>query len=517
MKKTKTLFVVAVVASSLLAASLVEAGQIRKNLPQITNPPLIPPETILKSLWPQDGLPVIATDKYEVSPNLISDDAGGAIIVWESEGDLYAKRVDAFGYPVWGDSPARQPFVPISTAEHQQIMPQIVGDGYGGAIIVWEDYRNSDLKGEIDIYAQRISADGEVLWEQDGIPICDSTGSQFYPKIVGNDGGGAIIAWVDERIKGAKGGGGGGGGLDLYISRIDPNGEPVWGKNGMLLESNIRVIWDSDPFQLLYENGSGAIIVWEEERDGIGDDFVDIYAQRVNHRGYLLWGANGTPITTAPHAQELPQLASDGDSGAIVVWQDHRDELDTFLNIYAQRINKDGYLKWENDIAVSAKTDNQERPRIVSDNQGGAIISWIDYRNRSTNNADIYAQRIGADGSLLWRPSAPFEGISVCTVSDAQDFHTMIADGSGGATIVWQDGRNKRPAFNDIYAQRLNPDGTSRWGQNGAPISMAIYDQIEPKVVNTTADGSIIVWADYRDFFTTNLTDVYGQYIKEGF
>jgi hypothetical protein len=36
----------------------------------------------------------------------------------------------------------------------------------------------------------------------------------------------------------------------------------------------------------------------------------------------------------------------------------------------------------------------------VADGHGGAIIVWDDYRNSATNSTDIYAQRISGDGTL---------------------------------------------------------------------------------------------------------------------
>ena len=39
-------------------------------------------------------------------------------------------------------------------------------------------------------------------------------------------------------------------------------------------------------------------------------------------------------------------------------------------------------------------------PRLTSDGQGGAIITWVDYRNSPDDH--IYAQRVDSYGNLLW-------------------------------------------------------------------------------------------------------------------
>ena len=61
--------------------------------------------------------------------------------------------------------------------------------------MAWSDARNANR----DIYAQRVSATGDVLWKPDGIPICELPSSQSWPLIVGDTQGGAILVWGDTR------------------------------------------------------------------------------------------------------------------------------------------------------------------------------------------------------------------------------------------------------------------------------------------------------------------------------
>ena len=49
----------------------------------------------------------------------------------------------------------------------------------GGAIIVWFDDRSGN-----DVYAQRISVEGTVEWETDGVAICTAAGEQRVPNFV---------------------------------------------------------------------------------------------------------------------------------------------------------------------------------------------------------------------------------------------------------------------------------------------------------------------------------------------
>ena len=100
--------------------------------------------------------------------------------------------------------------VPICTAANDQESPQLVSDGAGGAIIAWEDWRSGAY-----IYAQRVDANGTVLWTTNGVPICTAEDGQRYPKLVSDGTGGAIITWWDSRSSHLG---------DIYAQRIDSNG-----------------------------------------------------------------------------------------------------------------------------------------------------------------------------------------------------------------------------------------------------------------------------------------------------
>lgn len=102
--------------------------------------------------------------------------------------------------------------VAVCTAGANQNDPALSGDG---AIITWQDYRGS----ETDIYAQRINAAGIPQWSTDGVVLCSADDYQYYPQIVGDGDGGAIITWEDNRNGGYSS-----DDYDIYAQRVFPNG-----------------------------------------------------------------------------------------------------------------------------------------------------------------------------------------------------------------------------------------------------------------------------------------------------
>ena len=407
-----------------------------------------------------------ATSNQE-TPAIIADGYGGTIITWvdnrNGNNDIYAQRICASGAVQW---PANG--VAICTASDFQLDPKIVSDGSGGAIITWHDNRNLNK----DIYAQRINASGAVQWTANGVAICTNLNIQDGATMVPDGIGGAIITWEDNRNVNN----------DIFAQRINATGTVQWTLNGLAIctASNYQL----DP-AIVSDGSGGAIICWLDNRNLNND----IYAQRINVSGVAQWVTNGVAICTNLSQQGSARLVEDGLGGAIITWFDTRNVNN---DIYAQLINASGLVQWTvNGVAICTASDYQLDPRIVSDGSGGAIIAWHD--NRSFNK-DIYAQRINASGLVQWTVN----GVAICISTFNQEHQTLVEDGSGGAIITWDDFRSSS-SFRDIYAQRIGASGTVQWMVNGVAIATAANNQVLPVMATDGYGGAIITWADYRN------------------
>src|ERR1019366_9256990 len=111
-----------------------------------------------------------------------------------------------------------------------------------------------------------------------------------------------------------------------------------------------------------------------------------------------------TPVCDTVGQQDLPQACTDGDNGAIFVWQDARKGVP---QIYAQHIDKNGRARWnKNGVQVASyKIGNPSMtsPIITTDDSGGAYIVWFDSRNTNftvSNGLCLFAQHVLANGTL---------------------------------------------------------------------------------------------------------------------
>ncbi len=385
------------------------------------------------TLWTLDGVPVCTETGNQGPLVIVPDGAGGVVIAWEDwrngDKDIYAQRLDISGNTLWASGG-----VSICSLADIQEYVRAVSDGVGGAIIAWQDARfgSSDM----DIYAQRIDASGTVQWTGNGISVCGESDFQGAPSLTGDDSGGALIAWVDQR----------GSSQDIYAQRVGSNGVLQWTTGGVVVS---EAVFDQQAVMLLSDGYGGAILTWQDDRNG---STYDIYAQRTDADGNMLWLADGVALCSAVGNQFIHDIVTDGADGAIVAWTDFRTGLG---DAYAQRVNRNGLPLWAADgVGVCIDSGNQWITGIVSDGAGGVIISLQDSRS---GDDDIYVQRIeGTSGMSYWTT----EGIPLCDIAADQADALLVSDGAGGAVAVWRDRRNEFDG--DLYAQRIVRDGF--WG-----------------------------------------------------
>ena len=423
---------------------------------------------------PAQNMPVCRAKNEQHFPSLASDGHGGLIVAWRDarneNRDVFAQRISATGEMMWGNDG-----IPICDLRVAQSWPFVITDKSGGAIIVFGDFRH----GNQDIFAQRIDVNGRLLWEQDGVPVCTHPTLQDDIKAISDGEGGAIVVWEDWRNKNQ----------DIYAQRIDSNGKPVWAVNGVPVYAGTGDQYDP----ILAQDGTGgAIFVWFD----ISTPDFDIFAQRIDATGQPVWGDKGLPVCTGNGNQGGPVVCPDGSGGAYVVWPDHRDDPNIFASadIYGQRISATGNLLWEeNGISICNHPANQQKPQTRSDGAGGLMVVWQDDRDVFF---DIYAQRLNGDGKPMWEAN----GIVACAAAGEQREPHLVPIDSQGVIIYWRDFREDygNTTADAIYAQRIDADGKSLWAFNGIPVCTADGDQISPQVIADGKGGAFIVWSDTR-------------------
>ncbi|HEX9015997.1 MAG TPA: T9SS type A sorting domain-containing protein, partial [Chloroflexota bacterium] len=352
-----------------------------------------------KSLWTAGGIPVCNVQGNQNAPAVVPDGKGGAVIVWDDgrpsgrRSDIYAQRLSAAGQNQWavGGVPV------LGAVVANFVPPSIVANQGSGTFVSWTDGR--DLSNALNIYAQYIDSAGVTRWDTNGVGICTFMANQQEPVIASDRAGGAIITWTDARTAPNTG---------VYAQRVNGSGAAQWTKDGIVVNDTTN---DQKTPAIVTDKTGSAIITWLDKRS---TGTFDIYAQRMDLSGKRRWSSAGVPLVTNLGDMSGVVLVSDSLGGAIAAWTDSRNPD---LNIYAQRIDSSGKVLWlVNGLPISTAPRSQQGPAIAMTQHGMAVIAWTD--GRGTDD-DIYAQNVDLTGARGAAPAllSPLNGAAVAADS----------------------------------------------------------------------------------------------------
>lgn len=454
--------------------------------------------TTLSAQWSQDPNVNTVLDKPgdQTAPLITTDGKGGAIVAWCEDNGVFANWVDKFGVRQWGRDGVR-----ISPLGRIAALFNMVSDGAGGAVIVWEDLTNARYVGdevvriiENEMYAQRVDSLGQLVWDADGVAIrtkIDSTTISDFA-LVTSDHTEFIMVWTDDRGLPYPQS----GPMDFYAQKVDLDGNMLWVSNGKLITvhgalQNVRrrvvadgaggfllARFDSDPNaqqatvverissdgELLWQPGGVSVHTggaFEIDSDGQGGAIVtgvffpgggfvgEVRVQRVDGSGQLLWGDSATVVVNETDLRTSPRIVNDEDSGAIVYWdmEDENGERKGFF----QHISSSGELLWQ-PAAVRFDFTSTTHPIITNDGQGGMILLANDF---DSPEGDLWGVRIDFSRNLVWGE----EGV-LFRLRENNDWPILveaISDGNGGFIAAWSEFRST--TWLDVILQQVNARG----------------------------------------------------------
>lgn len=429
-----------------------------------------------------DGKP----DRQE-DPVICKTTDGNFIIAWidfsdDLDGNVYAQKISSQGQRMWQEGG-----VPVCTASQIQIGLNMEPDGDGGAYVIWGDSRNPSK----DLYAQRLGSNGNALWEANGIPVANGVGDEVQNTMYPDGQGGFIIAYTHTYV----------GNDDVFAKRFLPDATMAWPQHlivgdGVGNQNSVRMVpMDNSEFMLIWKSSP------------IADD--NIYANKINLQGQFLWPQTVAVIDDSA-GQGAPQLnpraGKTSDNGVIIVWEDHRLDPQN-PDLFAQKLNASGTKLWAaTGIVLADAPFGQYGPRLAGDNSGGAYIVWDDTRNGNAPNYDVFAQHLSSTGEGLWGA----DGMAICTAVNEQS-GSLIKFAGGNVFINWMDIRNGSVG---IYYQVLNAAGVPQLAENGQVVFWGLSGDAPLKHYQLLSRGSdaVVIWQDTR--FANNGYQIYFQIVN---
>ncbi len=214
-------------------------------------------------------------------------------------------------------------------------------------------------------------------------------------------------------------------------------------------------------------------------RDVRSGSRYEIYAQHTDANGYNLWGAQGTVVDTSLGTLAELHACSDDSGGVILVW--YRATITNPKRLIAQRIDANGQLRWAPGYRVSTLENTQTLPRVVADGQGGALVIWAGWIGASAV-ANIDGQRLDRNGTRLWSAS----GDSVMARGEVRSL-VMVRRAAGGAYIGYWRSNGVISAWaidNDNHGLWTGPDSITTAPMNTAP----------PAIGGTATNDGAVFW-----------------------
>jgi len=433
----------------------------------------------------------------------VSDGSGGAIIAWQNNNGTYVQHIDSEGKPLWKKggiqiNKIKNTFDPYGPPK---IQFTITADGTGGAIITWQDTShvtddrdNPAYYDPVPVYSQRISPDGEFLWPESTITGITRHTIIMFPQVIPDGTGGAIFTWDDyQTVNKAT------SDHFLCLQKLSPEGEPLWGDNGILLVS-------SSPFHLVTpdekasgvkgtytrsrptyvgkqeivsDSSGGVIVFWTVDTGGGGV----VYAQRVDHKGNVVW-PDSVMVDYSYNQYPVYKVISDRASGALVVTTDGESHI-----IRAQHITGNGEISWQYEtIGYHAECPSG----IIDDPTGGAFLYWGEAEppigNPLERQVSIHIQKLDEVGNALWQ----MDKLTSLTEGLRYDLD-VVADGAGGVIIV-----SRVYEYNTTYEGRIYFQKRDAQGDPSFPLTVfpnEIKYQGNPIVISDGSGRAIIIAA----------------------
>ncbi|MBK8982505.1 MAG: hypothetical protein IPM38_09350 [Ignavibacteria bacterium] len=293
----------------------------------------------------------------------------------------------------------------------------------------------------------------------------------------------------------------------LVISASDTLGKTVElskGKNDKLFPVSVGLNSDRST----QEN----LIIWYDESSN-----GTMFAQKMNSDGSIEWGNSGKIlISNFGYMSDFPIVHPDNTGGAVIIF--HRNSIYTD-EIFAIKIDSYGNIE-NRTVSLSAGLPGSNySPATAVTEHGFIVVTWENFYD---GHFDIYAQAIDYNMNKLWNDAYPAK---VCDYDNDQRKPTLTSDGQGGVFITWLDNRNSfENSLNyslDVYASRLDHDGTPY--HNGHKGSLIIRNNFTSPLSNSGVlklrkeifyNHNLILSDNNSFLIAAEIFDTSGNYIK---
>ena len=241
------------------------------------------------------------------------------------------------------------------------------------------------------------------------------------PHIIADGAGGAFTVWdsFDPNPEG------------IVAQRLDSLGNLMWGDSGVVISP-----FEEQDFDICIDGEGGLFLAIAPDEPDLEQQ--DIWAQRVDGEGNILWGDQGVLVCgLASTDADKPVVTYDGSGVAYVIWRDARPPYWPFGALFAQRIDGHGNTMWAEDLFIC---ENVWFHQVIPDGEGGFIL----HANPGGSPYNT-VWRVNSIGNILWE----HDHVSWYA-------HAGIAPGEQGFFYLGY-------THEGVYGQKMDIEGNFYW------------------------------------------------------
>ena len=374
-----------------------------------------------------------------IDPHIDSTSDGGAYIAWLSPGNfhIYLQRLDSLGNPQWAEGG-----VLVSDAPNNSWIAvyhlNLEVDNENNAILSAVDTRT----GNWEVYIYKLDPDGNQLWGEDGLALSSNGTNNISPRIALEVSDNSIVVtWSDNFTA-------------LRLQRISAEGSLLWGENGIVVSAFNTSLLSPQPAM----SSDGHLLVQAIRQTG---NFPAVSSQMMMQKytlsGNAVW-SSWTQIGTEqsfPMGNWLQDLSPDTQGGAYTSWTEMTSQNQTGK---VQHLLNDGEESWESTLELSTESSHfRISPRLARCDVGNGVYAVWGEADANQNNRGVVAQRVDNNGLRLWGDS----GTAIEPLSGHVFYDIRVADWDDDLLVAYT--RESSAGGQEIMATRLDTSASFRW------------------------------------------------------
>ena len=294
---------------------------------------------------------------------------------------------------------------------------------------------------------------------------------QLAPSVEALRGGGFIVAWHDNRV---------GGDAEAQAQ--------VFSARGKRLGPELTPAGDAEDAQSRPQAAAladgGALLIWEDDRDPLGEVESDLYLREVDARGRFA----GKERLLVDGGGLTPDLAELNNGKLAVV-------VDDLANVVVRLVSPAGKVLRKISLGESV-----DQPQVAALKGGGFVVAWLEGGAVADNGSPpgqetVAAQLFDARG----RPVGEIIGVPKDGAATTAGFFDLTALKSGGFALAWTQtgGSGDQSA---VHAAAF----TARGARDGREIQANRTEtgpQSDPFIVEIAGGKVMIGWTDQSQRF----------------